>query len=170
MSPEVLHSVINRPSNSSNLIITPAILPSYVRHRVKDASYPAIVSSPSPEHSVHGTLVKGLTDADIHLLDVFEGDEYERRNVRVLISNAVVSSVKDESHGGEGVDDVRREASSAVAGGVTGEEKQEQQHIEAETYVWIAGEDQLEKQEWDFEHFVKQNMAHFLADEGLTVA
>jgi hypothetical protein len=32
------------------------------------------------------------------------------------------------------------------------------EEIEAQTYVWIAGESRLEAEEWDFEHFVREKM------------
>lgn len=129
MAPQVLHRVCHgssSPSNpiyaSHNLKTTPAILHNFRRHKVRHADYPAIL--PISGSTVRGTFVSGLTDADIWRLDLFEGDEYERRGVRVKL----LAEVGDES--GEG--------------NVEGEE------VEAETYVWIAGEKRLEDEEWDF--------------------
>lgn len=90
MAPQVLHRVCHgsmSPTNpiytQSNLQITPALLPGYRRHRVKSADYPAIL--PNPSSPVRGTHVAGLTDSDIFRLDIFEGDEYERRLVTVQL-------------------------------------------------------------------------------------
>ena len=109
MAPPVLHRVIwgpsstissstaptptpNPPPHASPLLIRPAVLPGYRRHRVRGADYPAIVpcsddgksegdgKSETSDHAaaVRGTLVQGLTDGDIWRLDIFEGGEYKR--------------------------------------------------------------------------------------------
>ncbi|PVI00485.1 hypothetical protein DM02DRAFT_592835 [Periconia macrospinosa] len=140
MSPEVLQRAI-QTSNPTHTA-TPAILPSHTRHRVKSALYPAIVPA-SPEHSVRGTLISNLTDADMCRLDAFEGDEYERRKVHVRVVQTSPSE-SDENHR-EGVE----------------------KEVEAETYIWIAGLDQLEDGEWDFDQFVNENQDTFLLGEGL---
>lgn len=148
MSPTVLHSVLQVQTHTPTThTVTPAILPSHARHRVKSAPYPGIIPT-SPEHSVRGTLVSNLTDADMKRLDAFEGDEYERRKVRVRL---VQVPLKDD-----GVAETR----------VKGEEGVERE-VEAETYIWIAGVDQLEDGEWDFDQFVKDNMGTFLRGESL---
>lgn len=87
MAPEVLHRVIfgtTQPTNSqaSRLIIAPALLPHYMRHRVSDCDYPAIIPSPKEDASVRGTFVRGLTETDQWRLDLFEGDQYHRVTVR----------------------------------------------------------------------------------------
>lgn len=129
MAPQVLHRVCHgstAPDNpiyaNHNLKATPAILHNFRRHKVRHADYPAIL--PVAKSTVRGTFVSGLTEADIWRLDLFEGDEYERQVVPVKL----LTKVGDES--GEG--------------NVEGEE------VEAETYVWIAGESRLEDEEWDF--------------------
>ena len=37
--------------------------------------------------------------------------------------------------------------------------------VEAQTYVWVAGEQRLEPQEWDFDHFVKEKMGRWVGKE-----
>jgi hypothetical protein len=81
---------------------------------------------------VRGTYVRGLTEGDIWRLDIFEGDEYERRRVKV-------KTLKEVG------DDKGR-------GNVEGEE------VEVETYVWIVGKGALEDGEWDFEEFRREKM------------
>ena len=81
--------------------------------------------------------MRGLTEGDIWRLDIFEGDEYERRKVKIKILM------------GTGYD---KEKGSEEAGDVEGEE------AEVETYVWIAGKEELEDGEWDFEEFRREKM------------
>src|ERR1700712_5751731 len=89
MSPAVMRRVIHGPdlpdsttrTLPNTLTFTPAILSGFQRHRVIGADYPGIV--PTPESTVRGSLVTGLTDGDMFRLDIFEGDEYSRRKVRV---------------------------------------------------------------------------------------
>ena len=135
MSEEVLYRVCYgsaTPSEFQTSLLTsqPAILHSYCRHQVRHNDYPAIVDSPGS--SVRGAYVRGLTEGDIWRLDIFEGDEYERRKVKVKI----LKEVGDD----KGV------------GNVEGEE------VEVETYVWIVRKDKLEDKEWDFEEFRREKM------------
>lgn len=151
MAPPVLHRVIwgsqtpPTPAHASLLSIRPAILHAHQRRHVRNADYPAVIPS-APASEVRGTIVQGLTDGDIWRLDIFEGDEYERRDVKVNIL---------ESKGRTG-DNEHKD--------VEGEE------VQAQTYIWIAGEHRLETEEWDFDHFVKEKMSrwvgHDAADEG----
>lgn len=148
MAPAVLHRVIwgsstpPTPAHAWLLHTQPAILHGFQRRRVRHADYPAVVPA-GAETSVRGTLVTGLTDGDVWRLDLFEGGDYARRRVRVRVL-----------------------AEEAGAGVESGEE------CEAETYVWIAGEDVLEESEWDFAEFVRDKMARWVgsgaaeADEG----
>jgi hypothetical protein len=145
MAPEVLYRVCHGSSTpaawqKSLLTIQPAILHDYTRHRVRHCDYPAIIhSSSSPSmssSSVRGTYVTGLTDGDVWRLDIFEGDQYERRRVRVR----VLDIVGDEDG----------------KGNVEGEE------VETETYVWIDGVENLEEGEWDFGTFVREKMKRWI--------
>ncbi len=115
---------------ASKVVIRPAILHDYCRHKVEFCDYPGIV--PEKGHSVRGTYVTGLTDGDIYRLDSFEGPEYNRQKVKVSV-------LKED-------------------GQTEGEE------VEAETYVYIAGKDQLEDQEWDYDEFRLEKM-HRWADQ-----
>ncbi len=76
--------------------------------------------------------MRGLTEGDIWRLDIFEGDEYERRKVSIRI--------------------LKEAGDDKGSGNVEGEE------VEVETYVWIAGKDKLEDGEWDFEEFRREKM------------
>lgn len=80
--------------------------------------------------------MQGLTDADVWRLDVFEGDQYTRENVRIRL----LEEVGDD----EG------------KGNVEGSE------MEAETYVWADGKTDLEEGEWDFAEFRAEKMARWI--------
>lgn len=157
MAPQVLHRVCHgsmAPDNpiytASNLTTAPAILHGFRRHRVKGADYPAILPV-QPSHSgisdtsssVRGTYVTGLTANDVWRLDIFEGDEYERRVVNVRLLEVV------------GDDD------GTGKGNVEGEEE-----VQAETYVWIAGPEALEEREWDFGEFQREKMRFWVGGGG----
>jgi hypothetical protein len=63
----------------------PAMLNGYQRSRVRHVDYPAIIPKSESNACVRGTVVTGLNQGDTWRLDVFEGDEYERRTVKVEI-------------------------------------------------------------------------------------
>jgi hypothetical protein len=149
MAPQVLHRVCygtSKPDDfqKSLLTIRPAMLHSYSRHKVRFCDYPAIVpehgdsTHQDPPSTVRGTFVKGLTDGDLWRLDIFEGDEYERKSVQVSLLN------------------------SAGDGNVTGKSSGEE--VSTQTYVWIAGRDKLEEGEWDFDDFVRDKMSRWVGD------
>jgi gamma-glutamylcyclotransferase (GGCT)/AIG2-like uncharacterized protein YtfP len=53
----------------------------YARYRIRGCVYPAIIRQTGA--SVPGLLYKGLDKADLHRLDDYESDFYERREVQV---------------------------------------------------------------------------------------
>ena len=152
MAPPVLHRVIwgsqtpPTPAHASLLHIQPAILHAHRRHKVKSADYPAILPVCTPA-TVRGTLVTGLTDGDIWRLDLFEGDEYERRRVRV--------NLLQDQGAKEGMGDLTQKEQDNVEG----------DEVEAETYIWIAGAHRLEAEEWDFNEFVRDKMKRWVASD-----
>ncbi|CAG8981119.1 hypothetical protein HYALB_00013730 [Hymenoscyphus albidus] len=78
---------------TSQITIVPAILHDYQRHKVIGCQYPGIRQQKGQE--VRGTYVTGLTDADVFRLDRFEGNQYDREDVKVRLLN------KDGSEGDE---------------------------------------------------------------------
>ncbi|KAJ5134513.1 disease resistance protein Aig2 [Penicillium atrosanguineum] len=155
MAPQVLHRVIHgrgepEPWQKAMLRFQPAVLLGYRRHRVRGADYPGIVpaSEATTRTSVRGTLVSGLTDGDVHRLDMYEGDEYTRDPVTVRVLGESVPG------GGDVLDSAGPDL------------KAEGVEVQAKTYVWVAGEGRLEDAEWDFETFKKDKMAWWVnADE-----
>lgn len=86
--------------------------------------------------------MEGLTDGDIWRLDIFEGDEYERKKVKVRVIT----------------DETSHEPSQEQLG----------DEVEAESYVWIGSKDDLEDEEWDFEEFMREKMVFWAGDVGST--
>lgn len=138
MVPAILHRVCHGTpyhGQASSLSFIHAILHKHTRHKVRYCDYPAVIPS-SNGSSVRGTYVRGLTDEDIWRLDIFEGDEYVRKMVKIR----TLAQVGDD----------------AGIGNVEAEE------IECETYLWIAGEDALEECEWDFGEFKRDKLRNWL--------
>lgn len=144
MAPPVLFRVCygnTRPPKAvTDLIkIRPAILHGHERRRVRGMDYPGMI--PSASSSVRGTLVTGLTDGDIWRLDIFEGDQYERKAVKVRV-------LKEEGNMKTG------------KGNVEGEE------VEAQTYIFTDPQEDLEEGEWDIEHFMREKMRYWVGEQG----
>lgn len=166
MASPVLHRVCHgtskpEPWQTQDITIKPAILYNYRRHRVLGRDYPGLVpvdssidsksnvaldggSDENPRSSVRGTVVTGLGDADIWRLDIFEGDEYEKRDVKIRI----LEDESQTSHGNEG-DKLRSSILDA---------KETEQEIEAVTYVWTSDRNILEDEEWDFQGFLRDKL------------
>ncbi|KAH9993805.1 hypothetical protein BJV77DRAFT_1103390 [Russula vinacea] len=166
MHPKILKRVLH--NDASHLQICPAILMDYTRHKVKFADYPAILPCERSktllgreltpeENSIRGTLVTGFTAMDIIFLDVFEGDQYVRREVNVhplgrltaIPSDAVVTSSSTET---------TVEGCLIPAALPPLPSASELAHpIPAQTYVWGEEDSGLEKELWSFDEFVSKN-------------
>lgn len=148
MVPQVLYRVcygtpFPTPSQVSHLSFQPAVLPGYVRRKVRGRDYPGITPAVAPMF-VRGTYVHGLTDGDMWRLGIFEGSEYERRQVKVrLLTQA---GVDGEAPAKEDILDLLEKC-------VEGEEE-----VETDTYVYIAGDARLEEVEWNFAEFKRDKM------------
>ncbi|MCJ1473558.1 hypothetical protein MMC13_002209 [Lambiella insularis] len=138
MAPQILHRVIHgttTPSalQSSFLTIKPAILHGYRRHKVSACDYPAIIPSHAGDPS---HTVRGAFVTGLTAADIFRLDAFE------------------------GEEYVRRKVRVEVLGGSGGEEEGEE--VEAETYVWVDGEEMLEEGEWRFETFVREKLGRWV--------
>ncbi|GLI75001.1 hypothetical protein PoHVEF18_003251 [Penicillium ochrochloron] len=180
MAPQMLHRVIHgspnpEPWQKELIRFQPALLHGYRRHRVRGADYPGIVAETDPktepgtksktesesaESAVLGVLVYGLTDGDIYRLDKYEGTEYVKETVNV---RTLRTSVQDGGDGGEEKVEVKEVSSETqlrdmlrAAGSNVANEGDE---VVAATYVWIAGKERLEEEEWDFETFRRDKLA-----------
>lgn len=137
MAPQVLHRVIfgtTTPTlgQASQISIKPALLSHYMRRKVSECDYPAIIPSSEPGACVRGTYVQGLTAGDQWRLDLFEGDQYSRVRVRPQL-----------------LDEDGREIGA----------------VDAETYVWVDEEIDLEEGEWDFEEFRREKMGRWVGHD-----
>lgn len=147
MAPGVLYRVIYGSANPEPwqvklTTVRPALLEAHRRHRVKLMSYPAIV--PHAGSSVRGSVVTGLTSGDIYRLDVFEGDQYDRKKVTVKVLKNVGLDEKVEA--GEPA------------------EYETEEEVEAETYIWKDDVRDLEEHEWDFEEFKRDKMKFWMGE------
>ena len=100
------------------------------------ADYPGITLD--PDHEVRGMYVTGLTDANMHHLDIFEGSDYVRKTVKARL----LTKVGDDKGNGN----------------VEGEE------VECEVYVYL-NKSSLEDREWDFEEFRTQKMKSWTRED-----
>ncbi|KAL3478382.1 putative disease resistance protein Aig2 [Aspergillus californicus] len=188
MAPQILHRVIHGSATPSQwqkdlLTFRPAILHGFRRYKVRGADYPGIIASSAPgwdsaslpgvsaaettptataSASVLGTVVSGLTDGDIHRLDIFEGGDYTRQKVNVrILMEALADAHPDGGHGhGEKNSDRHLKDVLEAAGAEFADEGEE---VEAETYVWTSGRGRLGDVEWDFEAFKRDKMAWWVA-------
>lgn len=158
LHPAVLRRVIGHEGHT--LSYQPAILQGYTRHHVKGDTYPAIIpweqaqalfndstnaiAEPSTtERTVRGSLVTGFSPVDISLLDVFEGDEYERDVVTVHPFGEQRSL----------------DAAADDAGVVFEPVEHSQTGKKAQTYVWNKPpKDTLDPAIWSYDTFVKDNL------------
>ena len=76
--PDVLQAVVGQRWQGE-----PALLAGYARYRVRGKPYPAVVSEASG--NVAGLLYSGIGAAELALLDSYEGELYERRDVSVRV-------------------------------------------------------------------------------------
>ncbi|KAG2070743.1 hypothetical protein BDR04DRAFT_1076330 [Suillus decipiens] len=158
MHPEILKRVTG--NDGSQLQMCPALLLDYTRHQVKNEDYPGILpysqsqamfdhDLDSEEKSVRGSLVTGLSDEDVRLLDVFEGNQYTRElvsvyplgplaNIREMLPIEVKSLVPATPLSISMLPELANP-------------------VEAATYVWCSPSSELRAQPWAFEEFVKLN-------------
>ncbi|KAN0093176.1 hypothetical protein V8E55_003960 [Tylopilus felleus] len=149
MHPKILKRVIG--NDGSYLQIRPALLLDYTRHKIHGADYPGIVPYSQSqamfsrdlapeERSVRGSLVVGLSERDMRLLDIFEGDEYTRELVHVHPLGPLVALSNMDATIAEVPPQNELETT-----------------LEVNTYVWCRPLSQLQPKLWTFEEFVKEN-------------
>ncbi|KAF8134919.1 hypothetical protein EV363DRAFT_1447730 [Boletus edulis] len=151
MHPSILKRVIGH--DGSYLQIRPALLLGYTRHKTNGGDYPGMVPYSQSrvmfsrdlepeERSVRGSMVVGLSDKDMRLLDIFEGDEYTRELVHVHPLGPSIS-----------IDNVE----------VTGEvppippPNELETTIEVFTYVWCRPLSELQPKLWSFKEFIEES-------------
>ncbi|KAF9030968.1 hypothetical protein BDZ89DRAFT_1013372 [Hymenopellis radicata] len=154
MHPKILTRVIK--NGGSHLTICPAVLLDHTRHVVRNADYPGVAplsrtkdlfdrELTREESCVRGTLVFGLTDADIKHLDSFEGEEYARKIVEVhplAESEPLSTGLTDKEL-------IPRHAPPISEGSLD-------PSVTAETYIYL-DVNNLVPELWSWEDFVKKN-------------
>ncbi|OSX59088.1 hypothetical protein POSPLADRAFT_1060174 [Postia placenta MAD-698-R-SB12] len=167
LHPAILRRVIGH--DGQHLQICPALLLEHTRHQVKCADYPAVlpwhknqellssagasVELPPESRTVRGTLVTGLSTADIALLDIFEGNEYTRERVSVhplgpftdLSASVPDSDIAPAAPAPPSLDTLAPP-------------------LPAHTYIWGAPLDQLSPEVWDYADFVRKNAWKWVGD------
>lgn len=79
-SPAVLRVLLGRVP----MLQSPAFLTGYQRHPVIGQVFPGMIPSLDPKiQTTQGVLLQALNSKEMNVLDYFEGDEYERRDVTV---------------------------------------------------------------------------------------
>ncbi|KAI0714347.1 hypothetical protein C8T65DRAFT_573437 [Cerioporus squamosus] len=173
LHPSILRRVIGHEGDQ--LQLCPAILLEHTRHKIKHADYPAVLpyskgrelfasaghaELPPEQRTVRGTFVQGLNDHDIHLLDLFEGDEYTRENVEVhplgsltpLSSTSVPkSSIPTSSEAATDAYVVPLNVPSLPPLDAL------PAPLPAETYIYAGPITDLSPELWSYEDFVREN-------------
>ncbi|KAG8704522.1 hypothetical protein FRC08_002188 [Ceratobasidium sp. 394] len=157
MHPAVLQRVL--ANDASHLRASPAVLMSFTRHHIKRCDYPAIVpynvgsallkrELERDERCVRGVIVSGLTTEDVALLDVFEGDEYNRVVVEAhpLIPLAPISPKLTQ---------ILLSSSSGLPSSLP-------TTLTVQTYVWAAGTARLEPMIWQYDTFIKEKLRRWV--------
>ncbi|KAF8503269.1 hypothetical protein F5888DRAFT_969256 [Russula emetica] len=166
MHPKILKRVLH--NDASHLKICPAILMDYTRHHVSSADYPAILPCErskallgrelTPEENcIRGTLVTGFTNQDFMFLDVFEGNEYVRKEVRVHPLGRLTAVPSDAA--------VSSPEAMAAEGSLIPSADELAQPIPAQTYVWCSKDSHLGKELWSFDEFIRNNAYKWIGPE-----
>jgi len=153
MHPDILKRVIG--NDGTHLKICSGILLDHTRHQIKHADYPAVIpyskskgmfsrELSAEERSVRGSLIFGLSESDMRLLDIFEGDEYIRSQLPVHPLSAPISlSLHLKSH--PSVIPHNHTPSTLPS------------PINADVYIWVNPPYYLKPSLWCFDDFVKND-------------
>ena len=85
---DVLAAVLGRLDGQKTAIAASA--PGYRAVFVPDRTYPALLADRTA--TAPGLLLKGLAQADVALLDFFEGEEYSRGAIEIIVSGEPVAA------------------------------------------------------------------------------
>lgn len=128
--PEVLQRVLGRVPE-----MTSARLLEHRRGRITGEHYPAVIAAPG--HHVDGYVLFGVSDAEWRLLDVYEGELYERKLVSITF-----------------------DGNNADSGGIDGTTVGR-----ANTYVLAAHAGaRFDPTAWSLAEFVERHLADFLRE------
>ena len=165
--PKILARVIG--NDGSHLTVQNAVLDGAKLYHVKGEEYPGLIRMPSSAgqvNAVKGTLVRGLTSADLACLDAFEGDEYERVPIRVIPDPACAAeanSTRIANVGSAPLHAILATLTKARIEELCTQRKQADE-VDAEVYGWIAGEAKLEKNVWEFDVFARTHAQNWVGE------
>ncbi len=83
--PEILKRLTGKTFSSK-----PAILSDYQRCSVTDCDYPALI--PKKGAKTEGFILEDMDDVCFKAIDLFEGDEYEKKDVTVIVDDDKVEA------------------------------------------------------------------------------
>lgn len=145
----VCHDDESPPAEIRNkYVFTPALLRNFSRRKVKSCDFPAII--PQPGHTVLGAFVTGLTQSDVHALNMFEGSMYtlDECAVQILPDDAV----KEDGRANKEVTDiVDKEFAKGKA-----------QEVKSRVYVWADPVSELQDDEWHYADFKRDNLTNWV--------
>lgn len=130
-------------ADTAHLSVRPAVLKDHRRSRVRYCDYPGV--TPRTGAEVWGSLVTGLTKANMKRLAFYEGSEYTLKPIRVNVLTE------------------RTLGPSGPKGEVTYEEEVWTE-MDAMTYLYTGGDFRLDDRTWDFMEYMEE---HMLAWSGL---
>jgi gamma-glutamylcyclotransferase (GGCT)/AIG2-like uncharacterized protein YtfP len=81
--PDLLAAVVGRAIDRRNVLA--AVAPGHTTIHYDTRVYPALV--PAPGRTAEGLLILGFSSRDLHLIDAFEGDEYRRAILPVIVED-----------------------------------------------------------------------------------
>jgi len=84
--PEILKSLTGKSFKTS-----PAVLPGYKIHKVKDNNYPAIIQY--NDSITTGLIIENMDDLSFRIISFYEGDEYTKRKLNVVANNESVGAL-----------------------------------------------------------------------------
>lgn len=166
MVPEILYRVCYgtphpTPFQTSHLTFQPALLPGFIRRKVRYCDYPGITPAEAPA-CVRGTYVYGLTDGDMWRLGIFEGPQYERRKTKVkLLTQKTDVGEGSKPYQGEGEQEQEKKEEAEAEKYDLLERKYndaDNEEVETNVFVFTAGETRLEDGEWNFEEFKRRKL------------
>lgn len=161
-SPQVMQVLLNRPIIPPSIRMIPATLYGHARYPVQGYHFPGTIATPDHlTNCVSGLLVQGLTELEEQLLDYFEGDEYEKVMVDVVVED--VEELRRLDGGGGDNDDDHDDPKDNTQRSTTTPSPT----VPAQVYLWknpIEGElDLLLKgQSWEYAKFEKDHLEEYL--------
>lgn len=158
--PRILARVIG--SAGAHVRVHNAVLDGATLYHVRGEEYPGLVRTPTG--MVKGTLVTGLTDADVQCLDAFEGDEYVRVRVGVVPDPSARVECNETRIANAGTAPLHAVLSSLTSARMDEVRAGGEVVEDVEVYAWSAGREKLEERVWEFDVFAREHAARWVGD------